>query len=56
MTAPDRIAQTLIKNSCQPGASTYDKASDVEDLLVERGIMVSYETIRRAPELNICED
>jgi transposase-like protein len=32
------------------------KASEVEDLLVERGIMFSYETIRRAPELNICED
>jgi hypothetical protein len=26
MTAPDRIAHTLIKNSCQPGASTYDNA------------------------------
>jgi len=27
MTAPDRIAQTLKKNPCQPGASTYDNAA-----------------------------
>jgi hypothetical protein len=28
MTAPDRLAQTLIKNPCQTGASTYDNAEE----------------------------
>ena len=26
MTAPDRVARTLIKTPCQTGASTYDNA------------------------------